>query len=89
MSRYSMLSLDLSTTDEKRKKFYEELEKKKWIKMEQLSTVWYCSWKDGTKNEVIIQGAKTDIADAAKVAGIPVADYWAGILVGDHIPETF
>jgi hypothetical protein len=86
---YAMLSLDLEryTTDENREKFYEYLKKEQWIKVPRVTTTWYASFKDGATEQGIVSAAKTDVANAAKYAG--VSSYNAVVNVGPSMPTTF
>jgi len=81
MSQYSILTLDLNreTSSEAREKFYLELEKLQWKKINQLTTLWYASWKDGTTEQGVIDTTKKDIETAA--AAVKVTRYDAAVAV--------
>lgn len=72
MNRYSILTLDLNdeVTSEQRDAFYNELENRKWNKINSLTTLWYASWKDDVTDEGIIVITKSDVEGAAKVAKV-------------------
>lgn len=76
MSRYSLLTLDLNreTSSEARDKFYAELEKLKWKKINQLTTLWYANWKDEATDQGIIDTTKSDVEKAATAAKVSCYD---------------
>ena len=76
MSRYSLLTLDLNreTSSEARNKFYAELEKLQWMKINQLTTLWYATWKDDVSDQGIIDTTKGDVEKAANAAGVTKYD---------------
>lgn len=86
---YAMLSLDLdrNTSTEKRDNFYEYLKKEQWTKAPKVTTTWYASFKDGATESGIINATNTDVANAAKYAG--VTSYDAVVHVGINKPTSF
>lgn len=86
---YAMLSLDLdnNATAKQRNKFYEYLKNEKWVKIAKVTTTWYVKFKSGTTAPVMISTTKTDVANAAKHAGI--TSYDAVVHVGPSKPTSF
>lgn len=71
-----MLSVDLNenTSTESRDTFNKEMAAKKWKKLEKLTTIWWGTWKDSTKDEEIFKTTKTHVSEAAKKAKILAYD---------------
>lgn len=86
---YVMLSLDLDrrTTTEQRDKCYEYLKNKKWVKLPKVTTTWYAKFTEGTTESGAISVTKSDVASAAKHAGITAYD--AVVHVGASKPTSF
>lgn len=63
------LDLNRETMPEARDKLYLELEKLKWKKINQLTTLWYATWKDDVSDQGIIDTAKSDVEKAANASG--------------------
>lgn len=72
MSRHSILTVDLNkdVPGSSRDVFYDELKKYNWVKLPNLTTVWYGSWKDGITDQDIVSGAKEEVRQAAEKAKI-------------------
>lgn len=81
MALHSILSCDLNkgTPGEKRDLFYRELQDKKWFKINELTTLWYASWKEEMKPEAIIKETKADVAAAAAKAEIEHYDAFVAV----------
>lgn len=79
MSQYTLLTLDLNReiSSEARDKFYAELEKLQWKKINQLTTLWYATWQDSVSEADIITTTKSDVEKAATAGN--VAHYDAGL----------
>ena len=86
---YAMLSLDIdkNTSAEKRDKFYEFLKNEQWTKIPKVTTTWYAKFKDGVTESGAINATKSDIAGAAKYAG--VTSYDAVVNVSESKPISF
>lgn len=82
-----MLSVDLNNvTSEARTKFYEELKTRLWVKLK-LTTTWRAQFKEGASKTGAINTAKSDVAAAAKLAGI--TNYEAAASASDEHPTEW
>ncbi|MFZ2327379.1 MAG: hypothetical protein WAW73_10705 [Rhodoferax sp.] len=81
MAQYTLLTLDLNreTSSAARDKFYEELEQLQWKKINQLTTLWYATWKDDLSEAGIIATTKSDVEVAASAAKVAHYDAALGI----------
>lgn len=68
MDAYSILTVDLNqeVSTDKRNKFYEYLQQNQWVKINQLTTLWYAKWETGLTAEGILATTKADIDAAAQ-----------------------
>jgi len=82
-----MLSVDLNNvTSTVRAKFYEELQKKHWVKLK-LTTTWRARFADTASKAGALTTAKVDVAAAAKAAG--VVNYEAAASASDEPPTEW
>lgn len=82
-----MLSVDLNNvTSAARTKFYDELKGRKWVKLK-LTTTWRGRFTEVTSKAGAINTAKSDVAAAAKAAG--VANYEAAANASDEPPTEW
>ncbi|WP_148252865.1 hypothetical protein [Aidingimonas lacisalsi] len=89
MGYKALLTLDIENgvSSEKREKFYEYLKKEKWTKLSGLTTSWKFSFNDDVTRESAIRIVKSDVAGAARHAGVP--SYNAAVQVGKGDIEKF
>lgn len=82
-----MLSVDLNNvTPAARTKFYEELQRKHWVKLK-LTTTWRAQFAEGASKAGAIRTAKAAVAHAAGVAGI--TNYEAAANASDEPPTEW
>lgn len=82
-----MLSIDLNNvTSTVRAKFYEELQGKQWAKLK-LTTTWRARFNDNVSKADAISVTKSDVASAAKTAG--VVSYEAAASASDEAPTEW
>lgn len=82
-----MLSVDLNNvTSTVRAKFYEELKGKQWFKLK-LTTTWRAGFREGVSKADAISVTKSDVASAAKAAG--VTNYEAAAIASDESPTEW
>lgn len=82
-----MLSVDLnSVTSQERTKFYEELKSRLWVKLK-LTTTWRATFQEGVSKAGAISTTKSDVAAAAKAAG--VTNYEAAASASDEPPTEW
>ncbi|HSA32138.1 MAG TPA: hypothetical protein P5077_00265 [bacterium] len=72
MTQYSILTVDLNNevSNEKRTRFYNHLQKKKWIKINNLSTLWYAIWRGTPTAQEMMETTRDDIEGAAMHSGV-------------------
>lgn len=88
INMYAVLSLDLdSVSTTQRDNFYKSLKNDKWVKINNLTTTWYVSFKDGATEKGIINTAKSDVKNAASYAN--VQNYNAMVTVSKNKPTEF
>jgi hypothetical protein len=88
MGLKAMLTVDLNRTNEdQRKTFNQEMVNLQWIKIKELTTIWYTAFSDGATEEGITKTCKNDVAQAAAKAGI--SSYDAGVMIGQNQPTVW
>lgn len=72
MNKYSLLTVDLNedVSTDARNQFYAELQKRKWKKISDLTTLWYATWDAKVDASGIIGTTKKDVEDSAQVAKV-------------------
>lgn len=72
-----LLTLDLKkdTSSDERKKFYDYLESQKWVKIDNLTTAWRCSFLEKISKEDAIKIVKADLKKASKESGVSSYNY--------------
>lgn len=89
MGYKALLTFDLENgvSLEQRKKAYDYLKEQKWERVKSLTTTWKCSFNDDVTREAAIKECKSDVARAARLAGISL--YHAAVQVGKGDVEIF
>lgn len=81
MSQYTLLTLDLNdeVTSEARNRFYDELTKLGWKKVDDLTTLWYAAWNDSASAQDITNKVKSEVEKAANAAKVKHYDAALGV----------
>lgn len=81
-----MLTIDLNryATTEQRSKFYDELRKRNWVKIAELTTTWKAVFSEGVSVETAKQSTKS-MLDAAAIAA-SISSYDAAAMYGGQDP---